>query len=191
MNDPTRSPELMDAATTALLVVDLQERLLAAQPDAKRLVWNAGRLLDAAAALSVDAVLTEQVPEKLGKTAGELAERGLAPLAKQAFSAAACDGLLDRWHAAGVVAVAIAGIETHVCVAQSALDLIAAGFQVSVVVDAVGSRFPEDHGVALRRLESAGASLATTEAAMFEWCQTADRPEFRAISSLAKQTPPS
>lgn len=190
MIDPTRSPELMDAASTALLVVDLQERLLAAQPHAQQLVWNAGRLLDAASTLSVKTIATEQVPDKLGPTVAEIARRIAGATPKQRFSAAACEGLVHGWHDAGVHAVAIVGIETHVCVAQSALDLIAAGFQVAVIADAVGSRFPADHEAALRRMESAGVAITTTEAAMFEWCQTADRPEFRAISALAKQDPP-
>jgi nicotinamidase-related amidase len=77
-----------------------------------------------------------------------------------------------------------------VCVLQTALDLAAAGFEPYVAVDAVGARNTIDHGTALRRMESAGVVLTTTETAMFEWCRTADGPEFKRISALAKETGP-
>jgi nicotinamidase-related amidase len=73
---------------------------------------------------------------------------------------------------------------------QTALDLVAAGFEPYVAVDAVGARYAADHETALRRMESAGVVLTTTETAMFEWCRTADAPEFRKISDLAKEKPP-
>lgn len=186
----TRNPELMGIGDSALLVVDLQERLLAAQPDAERIVWNTRRLIDGGVALGLPVAVTEQAPEKLGPTTSDLAERLPAPIAKSAFSAGVCEELLDGWHASGVRHVVLAGIETHVCVAQTALDLVSMGFQARVVVDAVGSRFAIDHDTALRRLDSSAVGLTTTEAALFELCETADHGAFRAISSLAKQTAP-
>lgn len=186
----SRSPLLMDRSESVVLVVDLQERLVAAQPEGERIVWNSRRLLDAAAALGVSCSGTEQVPAKLGPTVAALAARIPAAVAKSAFSAAACDELVDFWSDVGVRHVVIAGIETHVCVAQTALDLLAAGFEPRVVVDAVGSRFAVDHETALRRLEGAGVVLTTTEAAMFEWCERADDDAFRAVSALAKESQP-
>ena len=85
----------------------------------------------------------------------------------------------------------VCGIETHVCIQQTALDLAAAGFGVYVAVDAVGTRHAVDQETALRRMESAGIVLTTTEAAMFEWCSQAGTPEFKQISALAKESPPS
>ena len=82
------------------------------------------------------------------------------------------------------------GIETHVCVAQTALDLVADGWMVYVAVDAVGARHDVDHATALRRMEAAGVVLTSTEAAMFEWCRVAGTAEFKQISSLAKETGP-
>lgn len=186
----TRSPDLMCRDDTALLVIDLQERLMAAQPNAEPIVWNTRRLIDGAASLGMLVCVTEQVPEKLGPTIPELAERLPEPFTKTAFSAAACEELFNAWREAGVRHVVIAGIETHVCVAQTALDLVAAGFEPKVAVDAVGSRFAIDHETALRRLDSAGVGLTTTEAALFEWCETADDPAFKAISALAKESGP-
>lgn len=187
----TRSPALVCRDDSALLVVDVQERLLTAQPDAERIVWNTRRLIDGATALGVAVCVTEQVPEKLGPTVAQLAERLPDPFTKTAFSAAACDTLFDAWRGAGVRHVILAGIETHVCVAQTAFDLLAEGFEPLVAVDAVGSRFETDHRVALRRMESAAVGLTTTEAILFEWCETADDPAFRTISALAKETLPS
>jgi nicotinamidase-related amidase len=185
-----RSPELMGANETGLLVVDAQEKLLAVIPDAKRIVWNIRRLLDAADALGVAKAATEQYPDKLSHTVPELKERlGAAP-DKLSFSACACGSIFEDWKADGLFRVLVCGIETHVCVLQTALDLSAAGWLVYVAVDAVGARWPVDHETALRRMEAAGIVLTTTEAGMFEWCRQAGTPEFKTISALAKEMPP-
>ena len=189
-DQPSRSPDLMRAETSVLLVVDLQTRLLAAQPRAAEVVWNTRRLLDAAAALGVPVAATEQVPDKLGPTAPPLAERLPERHAKQDFSSCGCDSILAEWRERGVRHVVVAGIETHVCVAQTVLDLVSEGFWPQVPIDAVASRRAIDHDAALRRLEASAATLTSTEAAMFEWCATAAHPAFRAISALAKESLP-
>lgn len=186
-----RSPELMNPEETALLVVDAQEKLLAVVPGAERVVWNIRRLLDAAAVLGVPSAATEQYPEKLGPTAAVLAERLGSTESKLAFSGACCGTFPTDWKDAGVYRVLVCGIETHVCVGQTALDLSASGFGVYVAVDAVAARQAVDHDTALRRMESAGIILTTTEAAMFEWCRVAGTAEFKQISELAKELPPS
>ncbi|MEQ8848438.1 isochorismatase family protein [Botrimarina sp.] len=186
----SRSPLLMSPDESALLVVDLQERLLAAQGDAERIVWNARRLAQAAAALGVRRAATEQAPEKLGPTVAPLAELLPPRLPKADFSAGACVDLLEEWSREGVRSVVLAGIETHVCIAQTALDLLSAGFEPHVAVDAVGSRFAVDHQTALRRLEGSAVTLTTTEATLFEWCESSANPAFREISKLAKEGGP-
>lgn len=185
-----RSPELMNPDQTALLVVDAQEKLLAVVPGSERVVWNVRRLLDAAAVLGVAAAATEQYPEKLGPTAAMLVERLDSTESKLSFSGAVCGDIFARWQAAGVYRVLVCGIETHVCIQQTALDLLAAGYQVYVAVDAVASRSAVDHETALRRMESGGVVLTTTEAAIFEWCREAGTAEFKKISELAKEKPP-
>ena len=180
----------MRAVDTALLVVDVQQRMIAVQPEGARIVWNCRRLLDGAAALGVQAAATEQYPEKLGGTASPLAERLGAVPAKLAFSCGECGGLFAEWRAAGIERVLLCGIETHVCVQQTALDLLAAGYRVYIAADAVGARHAVDHEVALRRMESSGAVITTTEAALFEWCERAGTPAFRQISELVKESPP-
>ncbi|MEM9658648.1 MAG: isochorismatase family protein [Planctomycetota bacterium] len=185
-----RSPELMRADDTLLMLIDVQPRLLAAQPDAKRIVWNCRRLLEAARDLGVHTLATEQSPHKLGPTVAELADQlPTPPHAKDSFSAAAFADVAAQDESAGLNRMLLCGIETHVCVQQSACDLLAAGYQVAIAVDAVGSRFPIDHDTALRRLEGAGALLTTVEAAMFEWCEIAGTPQFKRVSELAKRQP--
>ncbi|MEO1495535.1 MAG: isochorismatase family protein [Planctomycetota bacterium] len=185
-----RSLDLMDRAATALLVIDVQERLLAAQPQSERIVWNCRRLAEAARAVGVSTAATIQAPSKLGPMPSPLTETLPEPIAKVAFSA--CEGapLAKPWAEAGVRHVLVAGVETHVCVLQTALDLLAEGFQPTVCVDAVGSRFEHDHEVGLRRMEASGVVLTTAEAAMFEWCRTAADDAFRTISALAKEPAP-
>jgi nicotinamidase-related amidase len=186
----TRSPELMNREDTALLVVDAQERLLAVIPDQARIVWNIRRLVDAARTLNVPLAATEQYPEKLGPIPPKLRKHlGDVP-SKLRFSACACSKIFDRWRKDSRFRVLLCGIETHVCVMQTALDLAAAGFEPYVAVDAVGTRHTIDHETALRRMESAGVVLTTTEAAMFEWCREAGTPEFKQISALVKESPP-
>jgi nicotinamidase-related amidase len=185
-----RSPELMNATDTGLLVVDAQEKLLAVVPGAERIVWNIRRLLDAAQLLGVPRAATEQYPEKLGPTPPELLSRLDPPVAKLAFSGAACGPRLGDWKADGRYRVLVCGIETHVCIAQTAFDLTADGWVVYVPVDAVGTRHAIDHETALRRMEAAGVVLTTTEAAMFEWCRAAGTTEFKQLSALAKENGP-
>jgi nicotinamidase-related amidase len=100
-----------------------------------------------------------------------------------AFSCCGCGGF-DAALAPEIASVVLAGLETHVCVTQTALDLLARGIGVFVAVDAITSRHAIDHEVALRRLEGAGAVLTTTEAVLFEWCRSAEHPQFQAIRRL-------
>jgi nicotinamidase-related amidase len=184
------SPELMNRNDSALLVIDAQEKLLSVVPDCERIVWNIRRLLDAAKELGVAIAGTEQYPDRLSPTVPEIKERiGSAP-DKLCFSACVCGDIFDRWKSDGRFRVLLAGIETHVCVLQTALDLAAAGYEAYVAVDAVGARRAVDHETALRRMELAGVILTTTETAMFEWCRTAEAPEFKRISALAKEQGP-
>ncbi|MFO0902126.1 MAG: hydrolase [Pirellulales bacterium] len=184
----------MSRDDTTLLVVDVQERLLRAMREPQRLVWNIERLLDGARLMGVAAAATEQYPQGLGPTVPSLAERlGQRPAAaheKLAFSCWGCDALRNQLEQLDRPNVLVCGIETHVCVQQTTLDLLAAGYRVFVAVDATTSRMALDHDVALRRMETHGATLTTVEAALFEWCLAAGTPEFKAISQLVKQTFP-
>jgi len=186
----SRSPELMSADDTALLVVDVQGKLITLVPDHGRIVWNIRRLIDGADALNVAKAATEQYPQGLGPTVPELAAKFAAIPAKTAFSCGECGELFRAWIDRGIRKILLAGIETHVCVQQTAFDLMTHGFKVLIAVDAVGSRHDIDREIALRRLDSAGVTLTTTESALFEWCERSGTPQFKAISKLVKETGP-
>ena len=182
-----RSPELMSRGDTALLVVDVQEKLVPAIADHARVVWNVRRLVDGAKILGLPVVGTEQYPKGLGPTVGELADR-LGPLpSKLTFSCGGCPELFERLQGRGIHKILVCGIEAHVCVQQTVMDLLADGWRVYVAADAVGSRFELDYRTSLQRMDSSGATLTTAEATLFEWCERAGTPEFKQISRLARE----
>jgi nicotinamidase-related amidase len=185
-----RSPELMSRGDTALLVVDVQERLVPAILGHRQVVWNVGRLIDGAKLLGLPVAATEQYPKGLGPTVPELARRlGEIP-SKLTFSCGGCPEIFRELEGRGIFKVLVCGMEAHVCVQQTVLDLVGQGWRVYVAVDAVGSRREIDYRTALARMDSAGATLTTTEAALFEWCQVAGTPQFKEISRLAKEAGP-
>lgn len=173
----------LHAASSVLCVIDVQEKLLPVIAAGEAVVAAAGRLADAARILDVPAILTEQYPRGLGPTRATLAGKLPPPLEKRAFSCCGCDDFVAAIPAERHQVV-LAGLETHVCVAQTALDLLGRGNAVFVAVDAVAARHAIDHEVALRRLEAAGAVLTTSEAVLFEWCRSADHPRFQAVRRL-------
>ena len=185
-----RSTELMNADDTGLLVVDVQERLAPLVLDSARIIWNCRRLLDGAKALGIRIAATEQYPEKLGATVEPLHSRLPERTAKLAFSGAGCAPDIRAWREAGIFRILLCGIETHVCIQQTAFDLLANGFQVYIAADAVSARHRADHEFALRRLDSGGAVLTSTESALFEWCRIAGTAVFNEIMALAKENPP-
>jgi len=180
---------LLDAGRSQLLLVDVQERLMPAMHEAERVVEGCGRLVEAACTLGVPATVSEQYPRGLGATVPQLAER-LGPevprFAKTHFSCAGDAAILGRLAAAGRPQVVLAGVEAHVCVLQTALQLKAMGFQPAVVWDAVASRTPESRELARERLGRAGVDLVNGEMVLFEWLQRAGTPAFKALSGLLK-----
>ena len=173
------------AGSSVLVVIDIQARLLAKIPTATTLVRNAAFLLDVAALLDVPIRATEQYPKGLGPTAPEIAKRLPTPVpAKTAFSCCGADGFLADLRALGRSTVVLVGMETHVCVAQTTLDLLAAGYRVILPVDALGTRFAVDHETALRRMERAGAVTTTVEAIGFEWVGNSADPRFKSFTKL-------
>ena len=178
--------ERLTARHGSLLVVDLQEKLVASMAGRARLVENTVRLIRAAGILNVRTFATEQYPQGLGPSVGEVAELIALRSPKTTFHCCAVPQFLEQLYGNGVRHVTVAGIEAHVCVAQTALELLNLGFRVQVPADAVASRHRVDWEFALRRLEQAGAVVSTTEAALFEWTECSDRPEFKAISALIK-----
>jgi nicotinamidase-related amidase len=178
------SPKL-DRERATLVVVDVQEAFRKAVPGFAAVAAAAAKLVQGAEAMGVPIVVTEQYPQGLGRTAGELAEHlpdGLEPIEKVRFSAAEADGfdLADRDQAL------VCGIETHVCVNQTVLDLLDAEIEVHVVADAVASRSDADRELGLHKAEAAGAVLSSVETALFELLRGSDAPEFKQVQALVK-----
>jgi nicotinamidase-related amidase len=185
-----RSPLLIDRRSSVLLVVDVQTKLMPLISHADIVQWNIERLLIGAKVLNVRIAGSEQYPAGLGNTVEPLA-RHLPPVAeKRVFSCRECTDLIFGWIDDGMRQVVVVGIETHVCVLQTAMDLLSAGFDVFVPADAVGSRGDLDRDVALNRMSQSGITVTTTESVLFEWCETSSTPEFKQISQLVRQTSP-
>ncbi len=186
-----RSPALMNVADTALVIIDVQQKLVPLIENHEQMVWNIGRLIEGARVLGVKIVATEQYPKGLGGTVealrSQLGKAGVNHYPdKTMFSCRQCEPTFAELAESGITKLLLSGIETHVCVTQSALDLIALGFDVYVCVDAIGSRHPIDHVTALRRMENEGVTATTTEAALFEWCERAGSDQFKQISKLVQ-----
>ncbi len=185
-----RSNELMSRQDAALVVIDVQQKLLPFVNHHASIVWNIGRLIDGAGMLGVPVFATEQYPQGLGHTTPELATRlGQVPQ-KLSFSCGGCPDFVVSLREAGRHKLLLTGIEAHVCVQQTAMDLMTEGYQVFLAIDAIGSRNTCDYETAVRRMESCGVTLTTTEAALFEWCEIAGTSEFKQISALVRADPP-
>ena len=173
----------LSSSISMLCVIDVQERLVPAVADGDVVVARCRRLAEGARLLGVPAVLTEQYRKGLGATVPALAELLPPPLEKLSFSCCGAEGFAAAI-AAGFGQIVLCGLETHVCVAQTALDLLAEGYAVFLAVDAISSRHAIDRDVALRRLMAAGAVPTTSEAVLFEWCRSASHPQFQAVRKL-------
>ncbi len=177
----------MSAADTGLLVIDVQDKLLPLIPDARSLVRNIAFLIDAARLLDMTIQATEQYPRGLGPTTAELASRLPHRPDKTAFSCCAVTDVVQAFHRGARPKVVLCGLETHVCVLNTALDLLALDFRVYLAVDAIGARYRVDHDTALRRLEQAGAIPTTVEGCVFEWVGGAGHPRFKDVSRLVQE----
>ncbi|MBK8907033.1 MAG: hydrolase [Rhodospirillales bacterium] len=179
---------LINSDESCLLIVDIQSRLLPVMADPDAVVGNTRLLMRAAGRLGVPVLASEQYPRGIGHTVSPVAE--LLPdnsvVEKMHFSCLREDFFADRLEALGRRQAVVAGIEAHVCVLQTADDLVSAGYDVFVVADATSSRTHANHQAALARLEAAGAHLVTTEMVVFEWMAKAGTPEFRELVALIK-----
>jgi nicotinamidase-related amidase len=138
----------------------------------------------------VPIVTTEQYVKGLGPTIEPLATKLSGRIEKITFSAGTEPKVLAKLHQPGIRKVLLTGIEAHVCVQQTAIDLLAHGFQVYLAIDGIGSRSPIDCQTALIRMRTSGVMLTTAESAVFEWTNTAGTPTFKKISELVKKYPP-
>ncbi len=181
---------LLQAEKTRLLAIDMQTRLLPAIADSARIAGNCGLLLRAAAELAVPVMISEQYPQGLGHSVPEIRlQAGEAPVFEKTHFSCMQDPALgaalqrDRQTRPMIL---LCGVEAHVCVLQTALDLQAAGFIVFAAADACGSRTRDSAAYAYARMTAEGVRMITTEMALFEWLGQANTPAFRKIAPLLK-----
>ena len=180
---------ILSTTTSQLLVIDVQEKLAPAMSDAGPVIEHSARLVTAARHFALPVTISEQYPRGIGPTVENIREA--AGNEARYFEKLAFSCLRDATIAAHLNAqerrqIVVTGIEAHVCVLQSALDLKAAGHEVFVVVDAVASRQEASREIALRRMEQAGVHPVTTEMVIFEWLGRAGTPDFKALLPLIK-----
>lgn len=183
--------DLISRDASVLVIVDVQERLLPAIHEGAAALARMLLLLQTAALLKVPVIVTEQYPKGLGPTVAAVraAVPAFTPVEKLEFSCAPVPRFAQMLRALNRPQVIVAGIETHVCVGQTALDLAAAGSRVFVPADATGSRRALDRDAALDRMRDGGVTVTTAEAVAFEWLRCAGTEEFKAVSGFLKQVP--
>ena len=179
---------MLEIGNSVLVIVDLQGKLANLMENRELLFKNTSRILQGAKLLDVPIIITEQNPDKLGPTITEIARLTdhIQPIKKQSFS---CWGNADFVEALRVWdrgQVVLAGIETHVCVHQTAVDLMKAGYEVHIIADAVSSRTRLNYELSLERMKAEGAILSTTELALFEWVKTATHDRFKEMVKIIK-----
>ena len=180
---------LLERNRAALLVIDVQERINAVMADQGH-IPRLEVLVEACRGLGVPVLASEQYPQGLGPTVDSLAALlGNDLPGKLTFSCSRDDGLRVAVDATGREQIVVTGIETHVCVLQTALDLLDAGFEVYVPHDAVNSRRPSDKDWALHRMAAAGAVITSTESALFELLERCDTADFKTVAKLIKRIP--
>jgi nicotinamidase-related amidase len=178
----------LDRSRAALAVVDVQEAFRPAVLDFEQVAASVAVLVRGAAILGLPTVVTEQYPKGLGHTVPEVSEHfdGIEPIEKVCFSAVQADGFSRALQDARRDQVLLCGIESHVCVNQTAEDLLADGVEVHVAQDAVTSRTADNRALGLHKMERSGATVTSVETALFELLRQAGTPEFKQVQALVK-----
>ncbi len=182
---PTSSPHLLKREESVLVVIDIQEKLMPTIAEGTRVIANTARLLQFAKIIDLPVILSEQ--DKLGATVPEIKQElaGYAPAVKISFDALLCDAFAEQLHRLNRKAIILTGVETHVCVTQTALHALP-DYTVHVVSDAVSSRTQENRQVGLERMRQHGAIITSTEMVMFELLKRAGTDEFKKVLPLVK-----
>ena len=179
---------MMTIDNSVFVLVDVQGKLAELMSEKEELYAKLKACTGGMQILGIPTIWVEQSPEKMGSTIKQLSKllKGLAPIPKKTFSCCGEPEFMKALRQTLRKKVIIAGIETHVCVYQTAVDLMAAGYDVEVVSDAVSSRSAENRNVALHKIASLGARLTTTEMILLELMQTSSHPKFRDILKIIK-----
>lgn len=180
--------EMLEIENSCLVVVDVQGKLAQLMYGKEALFKNIQILIKAAKILDIPILWCQQCPEALGPTVPEIAQllADREPMNKAAFSCCGSGQFNARLNELARRQVLLCGIEAHVCIYQTAIDLVGKGFSVDVIADAVSSRTAENRQIALKRMASDGVNISCTEMALFELLKTAEHPQFKQIARLIK-----
>ena len=183
-----RHPQILNRAHTALLVVDVQTRLTRAVRNGREMVAEIVKLVRGFRILGLPVFVTEQYPKGLGHTEPGILEAlgGNSAVVKSTFSCCGAPDLVSDIRSQGIRQVLVSGTEAHVCVQQTALDLLSRNFQVQLAVDAVASRKELDYRTALDRMARSGVILTSVESALFELLEVSGTAEFKQVAALIK-----
>lgn len=187
---------MLNTDNTLLVLIDVQEKLTAVMHERERLIINLEKLLKGMKTLHVPILWLEQNPDRMGRTIAPLLPLldGVTPLPKMSFNGCGCDAFNTALQQSGRKQILIAGIETHVCIYQTAISLIRDSYAVEVVEDAVSSRKPGDHAIGLEKIRDCGrhstgsgqGHITTVEIALFELLRSAEHPSFRDILKIVR-----
>lgn len=179
---------MLEAGSCALVVIDIQGKLAQLMYRKEALFENAQKLIKGVQILEVPIIVTEQYPKGLGPTIPEIAALfpNFKPLPKVAFSCCGDEGFQKELMAVNRRQILICGIETHVCVYQTTVDLLTSGYEVEVVADVVSSRTAENREIALQRIRDEGAGITSVEMVLFELMKAAEGPKFKEVSKIVK-----
>ena len=181
--------EIILEEETLLLILDLQEKLISNIKGNQLLIFNIKKLIESCNLLNVRIAFTEQNPLKLGKTLDTILENREYPVfEKMEFSCSKNQSFVDYINEYNFKNIIICGIESHICVLQTSIELLAKGFNILIPKDAIGSRNEIDNDTAFLRLILSGAIASTTESLICELCKTSSRKEFRDISKILKKS---
>jgi len=188
MNEFTRFNKLLKPETTALLVIDIQERIIPVINNHQSVIDNTVKLIKGFNILGLPIFFTEQYPKGLGPTIKTISDelKEIKPFEKMTFSCSGAVNLIQELKSKNLIQIVVCGIEAHVCVLQTVLDLIENGFQINLAADAVSSRKEIDYKIALERMQQRGAEITTAESILFELLNVCGTPQFKEISRIVK-----
>lgn len=183
-----RNPIILKKETTALIIIDMQERILPVIRNFETVVDNTIKLIKGFKFLNLPVYYTEQYPKGLGHTSQKILDElsGLKAVQKLSFSCSGAVKLFDELKSKQLKQIVVCGIESHVCIQQTVLDLLANNFQVNLIADAVSSRKEMDYNIALDRMRINGAEITTAESVLFELLEVCGTPEFKEVSKIVK-----
>lgn len=187
-NVPKHHPAILSKENTALVVVDVQEKLLPYVIDKEKVVDNIKMMIKFAQIMDIPVILTEHYPKGLGNTVPEVNDvlKEYSPKKKVIFSCFGSPGFTMKLKELGIKRIMICGIESHICVEQTTLDAMDSGYEVHVIADAISSRTQLNREVGIEKMRQFGAVISSTEMAMYEIMERADTEEFKEVLKLVK-----